>query len=117
MMYICGHLAQGANPTSYREVNLHVPILRLYYGGGDLKRDLRLSRETITALIAMLGSDSDHGNQSETLCVSDRVSDTKGTLFSEKTRPPLFLSLTGSEPSPARSSAVTQKDCRIPDYL
>ena len=38
-----------------------MPILRLYYNGGDLKRDLRLSRETITALIAMLGSDSDHG--------------------------------------------------------
>ena len=38
-----------------------MPILRLYYDGGDLKQDLRLSRETITALIAMLGSDSDHG--------------------------------------------------------
>lgn len=62
-MRLCRSLNEHSGPASYCQINRNVPILRLYFGGGDLKPDLRLSRQTITALIAALRSDSDHGWQ------------------------------------------------------
>uniref|UniRef100_A0A3B1ILG9 DDE Tnp4 domain-containing protein n=1 Tax=Astyanax mexicanus TaxID=7994 RepID=A0A3B1ILG9_ASTMX len=56
---------QGERPhgslTSYCQLNTAVPILQLYFGGADLRADLRLSRETITSLTAALRQETDHG--------------------------------------------------------
>lgn len=42
-------------------MNAAVPVLRLYFDGGELKSVLRLSRRTVNALIAALASESQRG--------------------------------------------------------
>ncbi|KAM3610082.1 uncharacterized protein V6R79_025047 [Siganus canaliculatus] len=44
----------------YSRVNPHVPLLSLYFEGGDLRKDFRLSRQTLDNLINILGN-TDHG--------------------------------------------------------
>ncbi|GLD68631.1 putative nuclease HARBI1 [Lates japonicus] len=44
----------------YCRVNPSVPLLRLYFREGDLRKDFRLSRPTMEELIHLLG-DNDHG--------------------------------------------------------
>uniref|UniRef100_UPI003AAFA187 putative nuclease HARBI1 n=1 Tax=Centroberyx gerrardi TaxID=166262 RepID=UPI003AAFA187 len=45
----------------YCRVNPHVPLLRLYFGEGDLRKNFRLSRPTMENLILLLQGDTDHG--------------------------------------------------------
>ncbi|KAJ8356291.1 hypothetical protein SKAU_G00190850 [Synaphobranchus kaupii] len=42
---------------AYCQLNLHVPLLRLYFGGGDTKADFRLARVTLNQLVAALEED------------------------------------------------------------
>ncbi|XP_067252674.1 putative nuclease HARBI1 isoform X1 [Chanodichthys erythropterus] len=51
------------NPTSsYCHLNRAVPILQLYFDeAADLRNDLRLSRQSILSLTAVIRLDSDHG--------------------------------------------------------
>ncbi|XP_074484272.1 uncharacterized protein LOC141763652 [Sebastes fasciatus] len=51
----------GALRGQYLRLNAHTPVVRLYLGEGDLKKDFRLSRQTINALVECLGYAKDHG--------------------------------------------------------
>ncbi|KAE8278864.1 putative nuclease HARBI1 [Larimichthys crocea] len=53
---VCGH------PSQYCRLNLHIPVLVIYFDGeSDLRPDFRLSRLTVAHLIQLLRSPLDHG--------------------------------------------------------
>ena len=45
----------------YTQLNITVPILALFFSGGDLKPALRLSRESFNRLLALLPRQKAHG--------------------------------------------------------
>lgn len=53
----------GSSRPPYCQLNTSVPVLKLYFSDGDLKKDLRLTRQTVEALTAALRSEADHGWQ------------------------------------------------------
>ena len=45
----------------YSRLNIHVPLVRLYFEDGDLRKDFRLSRPTLDSLVHRLQGPVDHG--------------------------------------------------------
>ena len=45
----------------YCRLNIHVPLVRLYFDDGDLRKDFRLSRPTLDSLVHRLQGPVDHG--------------------------------------------------------
>ena len=45
----------------YCRLNIHVPLVRLYFDDGDLRKDFRLSRPTLDSLVHRLQGAVDHG--------------------------------------------------------
>ncbi|XP_049888362.1 putative nuclease HARBI1 [Epinephelus moara] len=55
-----GLFSDVASRGPYCRVNPNVPLLRLYFNGGDTRKDFRVSRESLESLIQLV-ADKDHG--------------------------------------------------------
>ncbi|XP_053192738.1 uncharacterized protein LOC128376912 [Scomber japonicus] len=62
ILLLLAELEHPPSPRKYCQVNNTVPVLALYFDGhSDMRPDYRLSRASFSALMDVLGRESDHG--------------------------------------------------------